>query len=465
MNELPPLTTLCDWTAEVLRAAHSTERVEVFVEVHHIQHLEGQREPAQHSISWHARVDIVVDTPTARGLAVLPWPLPPSTALDQARRVLYPRAGAPPARPPIGPYPRVHAWDEELIQPRGIARLRAAWRALARHTARTDVQVHATWHLHARRTCWAATDAAPLGHQGTFFRVAVAVARDGATAAWSHAGWHWPDQAEALLAHAAEDVLAWLPRRMSATPDRLPPRVPAVLLPEAVAALLHALAPGWAAPAVQRGHSWLLGRQGTRAFAAILDLWDDPLMPVGAPEPFDGEGVARRPLALVQHGVVGPVTHHRASAARAGQRPTGHGWPPSARPRLPFPRHLVLRGAQPVPEATLVSTMGQGMVIRRLGYIRALDPRQGRVFAVTRDGVWWIAHGRRAHWSPDLALQIDVPLVFARVRHVADRARWLAHDFWRGAWTPAILVDELPMGPTRSMVQSSRDARGHFSRR
>ncbi len=463
MNALPTLDALCAWATAVLRAARGTEHVEVFIEAIHTQHLEGQREPARHSTTLHARTEIVLDTPTARGLAVLPWPLSPSAALDQARRALRPRAGAPSARPPIGPYPRVRAWDEELVQPRGMARLRAAWRALAQRTARAGVHIHVTWRIHARRTCWAATDAAPLGHQGTFVRVAAAVARDGATAAWSHAGWHWPAQAEALLAHAAEDMLTWLPRRMSATPDRLPPRAPAVLLPEAVAALLHALAPGWAAPAVARGASWLAGRQGTRALAPILDIWDDPLLPPGVPEPFDGEGVARRPLVLVQHGVVGPVTHHRASAARAGQRPTGHGWPPSARPKAPFPRHLVLRGTQPVPEATLVSIMGQGVVIRRLGYIRALDSRQGRVFAVTRDGVWWIARGRRARWSPDLALQIDVPRVFQRVRRVAAQARWVTTDFWRGAWVPAVLVDGLPL--TRGMVQSSRVARGHSPRR
>ncbi len=77
--------------------------------------------------------------------------------------------------------------------------------------------------------------------------------------------------------------------------------------------------------AVARRTSFLLGREEELVFAPGIVLVDDPLRRRGLrSKPFDGEGVATGPRALVENGRVTGWLMDSASARQLGRQPTGH---------------------------------------------------------------------------------------------------------------------------------------------
>lgn len=80
---------------------------------------------------------------------------------------------------------------------------------------------------------------------------------------------------------------------------------------------------------VTMGWSLLAGRRGERFSDAAVSVVDAPEVP-GAPRdgiryPSDEEGVAGRPVRIMEDGVLREFLHVRGSAAEAGDEPTGNG--------------------------------------------------------------------------------------------------------------------------------------------
>ena len=79
------------------------------------------------------------------------------------------------------------------------------------------------------------------------------------------------------------------------------------------------------APAIARKASFLAGREGEPLFAPGIRVIENPLKPRGLrSRPFDGEGVACAPRALVEDGRVTGWLTNVASAAQLGLPLTGH---------------------------------------------------------------------------------------------------------------------------------------------
>jgi PmbA protein len=78
-------------------------------------------------------------------------------------------------------------------------------------------------------------------------------------------------------------------------------------------------------PAVARRTSFLLGREEESLFAEQIRILDDPHRVRGLrSRPFDGEGVATRPRALVEAGRVTGWLLNTASARQLGLETNGH---------------------------------------------------------------------------------------------------------------------------------------------
>src|SRR5258708_33174461 len=83
--------------------------------------------------------------------------------------------------------------------------------------------------------------------------------------------------------------------------------------------------------------SFFTGRLGSQLFGENITIWDDVTHPLQTGPPFDGEGMRRQRVPLVENGVVNRVVYARATAERmkrsehkdrAGPiEPTGHGLP------------------------------------------------------------------------------------------------------------------------------------------
>jgi predicted Zn-dependent protease len=179
----------------------------------------------------------------------------------------------------------------------------------------------------------------------------------------------------------------------SSAPRELPPgRYTVILEPAAVLDLVGQMFPDFSATAIRDGRSFLKDRIGQRIFGENITIHDDAGHPLQSGAPFDGEGVPRKRLTLVERGVVREIAYSRQAAALAGTAPTGHGFP------LPnefgeAPTNIVIAGGETSLEQMAAST-ARGILVTRLWYIREVDPYEKIFTGMTRDGTFLIEGGR-----------------------------------------------------------------------
>lgn len=101
--------------------------------------------------------------------------------------------------------------------------------------------------------------------------------------------------------------------------------MPVVFDARVSASLVGHLLGAMAAPSIARRASFLLGREDGALFPGGIRIVEDPLRPRGLrSRPFDGEGVACAPRALVEDGRITGWLTNVASAAQLGLPLTGH---------------------------------------------------------------------------------------------------------------------------------------------
>jgi len=179
----------------------------------------------------------------------------------------------------------------------------------------------------------------------------------------------------------------------SAGPAEIAPgRYTVVLEPSAVLDLVGQMFGDFSATALRDERSFLTDRIGKKIFGDNIHIHDQMGHPLQSGMPFDGEGVPREPIRLVENGVVRNVVYSRQAARLAGVKPTGHGFP------LPneigeAPMNLVISGGETPVEEMIASTK-RGVLVTRLWYIREVDPYQKIMTGMTRDGTFLIEDGR-----------------------------------------------------------------------
>jgi predicted Zn-dependent protease len=173
-----------------------------------------------------------------------------------------------------------------------------------------------------------------------------------------------------------------------------PGKFTVILEPAAVLDLVGFLFYDFAATAVADKRSCLSGRLGKAIFGTNITITDDAYHPHQLGAPFDGEGMPRQRVVLVDQGVVKSLVYSRRSAEQAGARTTGHGFPlPNEYGEAPL--NLVVEGGNTSIEEMIASTDG-GLLVTRLWYIREVDPYEKIMTGMTRDGLFLIEKGRIA---------------------------------------------------------------------
>jgi PmbA protein len=194
----------------------------------------------------------------------------------------------------------------------------------------------------------------------------------------------------------------------SAHPKEVAPGKWTVILePAAVLDLIGFMFFDFGGTALFEQRSFLNNRVGTRLFGENVTIDDDVHHPLQSGAAFDGEGVPRQRVNLVEHGVVRNLVYSRATARRiqhselapklGAVRPTGHGFP------LPneigdAPMNIVVEGgngnAKSIQE--MISSTDRGILVTRLWYIREVDPYEKILTGMTRDGTFLIENGKLA---------------------------------------------------------------------
>jgi len=171
-----------------------------------------------------------------------------------------------------------------------------------------------------------------------------------------------------------------------------PGRYTVILEPPAVLDLVGFLFYDFAATAVADRRSCLFGRVGKSVFGQNITILDDVYHPDQLGAPFDGEGLPRQRVVLVDQGVVKNLVYSRRSAKRAHRKPTGHGF------SLPneygeAPMNLVVAGGKASVDQMIASTE-RGLLVTRLWYIREVDPYEKIMTGMTRDGLFLVEKGK-----------------------------------------------------------------------
>jgi PmbA protein len=190
-----------------------------------------------------------------------------------------------------------------------------------------------------------------------------------------------------LAARASEKA------HLAANARELPPgRYTVILEPAAVLDLVGFLFYDFAATALEDKRSCLNDRMGKQLFGENISIADDVYHPLQQGAPFDGEGLPRERVLLVDRGVPKNLVYSRASAKAARKKSTGHGF------ALPnefgeAPMNLVFTGGDSSLEKMIAST-DRGLLVTRLWYIREVDPYEKVMTGMTRDGLFLVENGQ-----------------------------------------------------------------------
>jgi PmbA protein len=164
-----------------------------------------------------------------------------------------------------------------------------------------------------------------------------------------------------------------------------------VLEPAAVATMIDYLSySGMGAKQVLDGDSWLAERAGKPVAAPEITVADDVFHPTSVGIGFDFEGVPKRRVPVIDHGVAtGPVTDYR-TAKRLGVSPTGHF---SGSVEFgPYASHVVVGGGEKSLE-DLIGEVEDGVLVTRFHYVNVLDRPSTLLTGMTRDGTFRISRG------------------------------------------------------------------------
>jgi PmbA protein len=271
----------------------------------------------------------------------------------------------------------------------------------------------------------------------------VLAATDGASGYAEQTAWKVGELDPAAVAREAVDTA----KRTRGASELEPGAYRAVLETYAIGELLQYFAfDAFSGLALLEERSYLAGRVGEATLDEKISLADDALDPAGLPKQFDFEGVPKQRVELVEQGVLRRAVWDLATAAKAGdsERSTGHAPPPALRPWGPLPFALSLAGGDAESVAELVELVGEGIYITRLHYLGVIEPREGVLTGMTRDGTFRIRGGKIAEPLVNLRFTVAVPEVLAevpgltRATKLANEAAFYDERFAYGALVPAL---------------------------
>lgn len=177
-----------------------------------------------------------------------------------------------------------------------------------------------------------------------------------------------------------------------------------ILEPSAVLDIVGFMFWDYSGMAILDQRSFLSGRIGQKLFGENIIICDDVTHPLQSGSPFDGEGIQRQRVQLVENGVVKRVVYARATAQRMNRseyknsvgpiEPTGHGFPlPNEMGEMPL--NIVFAPANdPQSIEQMIASTERGVLVTRLWYIREVEPFEKMLTGMTRDGTFLIENGR-----------------------------------------------------------------------
>jgi PmbA protein len=308
-------------------------------------------------------------------------------------------------------YPRVEGYDPETAElgPEGQARLAGA--AIA---AAGELPVYGFFTSGETEIAVATTAGAAADQRVTDATALVLAAGEGKSGYAEATAWRAGDIDPVAVAREAVEKAERTTGAVAVEPGRFR----AVLEPYAVADLLKYFSyDSLGALGLIEERSYLTGRLGEPIVDEKVTIADDPLDPRGLPKAFDFEGSPKQRVELIVDGVARGVVWDRQRAAQAGggHETTGHAPPPVVRDYGALPFSLSLQGGEAESAEELAELVGDGIYVTRLHYLGVVDPREGVITGMTRDGTFRIRDGKVAEPLVNLRFTVAVPEVLREV--------------------------------------------------
>ena len=191
----------------------------------------------------------------------------------------------------------------------------------------------------------------------------------------------------------------------SANPREIPAgKYTVILEPSAVLDMAGFMFFDFGGLAILDQRSFLNNRIGTNLLGENISVWDDVAHPLQSGTPFDGEGIGRHKVQLIENGVVKRLVYARGTAEKMRKseygtkvgpiEATGHGFPlPNEMGEAPM--NIVFetpRDSRTVEQ--MVASTERGILVTRLWYIREVDPYEKILTGMTRDGTFLVENGK-----------------------------------------------------------------------
>ncbi len=175
----------------------------------------------------------------------------------------------------------------------------------------------------------------------------------------------------------------------------------AIFKPEAVSTFTRFLGfLGFSAKAYQDGYSFLTDKIGSPLFDEKLTITDmGRSIDTFNVSPFDGDGLPKGDLRLVNGGVAENLCYDNYTALKDGTESTGHAMPKYGRGfyrGMPLPMNQYVEPGEATVEDMIEETE-RGVYITRLHYVNPIRRDKAVISGLTRDACWYIEDGEVKH--------------------------------------------------------------------
>jgi len=207
----------------------------------------------------------------------------------------------------------------------------------------------------------------------------------------------------------------------------------AILKPYAASTLVGSFGRiGFSAEAYQESRSFLIGRLGDQVFDEKLTILDNgrDKNTVSA-SAFDGEGVPKRALMLLNHGVAENLCYDSYTAGKEGKESSGHAPLGFGRMGGPSPTNMIVEPGDCSLEE-LVEDTKRGLLITRFHYTGIVRPDLSIITGTTSDGTWFIENGEIKYPVLNLRFTESMLKAFKQIDALGDESTVKKTGGWAG---------------------------------
>ncbi len=243
------------------------------------------------------------------------------------------------------------------------------------------------------------------------------------------------DAIGAEAARAALDILDGKPVETQQTT--------VVFHPLVAGQILTYLSIALSAQSIQRGRSFLVGKQGQEIGSDKVTLLDNGRMVGGlASAPFDGEGVPTRATRLVDEGVFQRMIYDSYTARRDGVESTGNAARGSHR-SLPSlaPSNFYIQPGNETPEE-IIAGVERGLFVTNIMQTGGIDPATGDC-SMGANGVW-IENGKLTHPVGGVTVATTLSDFLMNISAVGSDLRVV--PFFGAIGAPTLRVEKVMVG-------------------